>query len=102
MQIIAVNVMQMDDVRIIFAYPVEKPGGGKTAAEAGGVKGAGFEPVEFHAALASDSNRKAAVGIGNLLSSIGDPDFMAHLFQGQSKIRTDSPRAADPADRIDH
>ena len=60
------------------------------------------KPVEFHAALASDSNRKAAVGIGNLLSSIGDPDFMAHLFQGQSKIRADSPRAADPADRIDH
>ena len=76
--------------------------GGKPAAKAGGVKGAGLERMELHAAVAADADGIAGKPLRHGLPAVGNPDGMALRFQSLRKIRTDPSGAANAADRIDH
>ena len=98
--VIAVNIVQPDHVRVVFPDPGKKPPGRPPGAEAGIVQQTAFRPVEPIVHGRTDAHRGNIAAIC-LFTAKGEHALMPLRHQPTALLRRDAPRAAKAGNGVD-
>ena len=100
--IIAVEVVQVDDVGVKLPYPLKEYGGGPAAGEACVVQQSGAGRVAEHIRCGADADGVFFRPFRQTIPGVGDFHFMPRFFQPGSQIGADAPGASRAAADVDH
>ena len=98
--VIAVNIMQPDHIRVVFPDQSKKPPGRPPGAEAGIVQQTAFRPVEPKIQGRTDAHRGNVAAIC-LFTAKGEHALMLLRHQPPALLRRDAPRAAKTGNGVD-
>jgi hypothetical protein len=100
--IIAVQIVKPEHVRIVFICPTEKALCDAPAVQTGRVKDPGLQRIQVNASVAADADGVFLKGLRNGFPAPGDPDLASLVFKSLRQIGADPSSAADAADGVDH
>ena len=101
-EIVAVDVVQVNHVRVILVDPFQESAGSRLAAKAAVVQQPCAQRMHLHAHLRADANGVFPGVLRYRFPAVCNFDLMPLGLQRGGKIRADPSRAADSTDRVDH
>ena len=98
--VVAVDIVQPDHVRVIFSDPFEEGGGDSFGAKAAVIQHPAFQRVKLHIEIRTDSHRLDVLTVG-FHPSVGEHTGMSLSIQLPAFVRRDAARAAVSGHHID-
>ena len=98
--VVAVEIVQPDHIRVVFPQLPQKPAGGSLRAEARVVQHPGLEGMEPHLQLRTNAHR-GHIRAAACVPAVGQKALVSLGHQGTALLCRDAPGAADARHRVD-